>query len=109
MSTLLNTLLFLYIISIIVYSLFIKLGFFITKSYIDIKAVLITVVIISIVSLITSKLGFAGSIINTALQYYLLYKIGGTDPWPETALALAVGKGLYLLTGLLLSVNTLHF
>ena len=91
------SILFAFIIGIILSTIFYKLGFAITRCYVDIKLIFVVSIIGSLIGLVFTSHQSIGAIVGLVIQATLYKKFGNIKIWPDFIIAYIVTAGLMKL------------
>lgn len=100
--------LFAFIIGIILSTIFYKLGFAITRCYVDIKLVFFISIIGSLIGLVFTSHQIIGAIVGLVIQATLFKKLGNINIWPDFVIAFIVTEGLMLLAATFLIASLIN-
>jgi hypothetical protein len=91
------TILISFIIGVVISTICFKLGFAITRSYVDIKLIFIVSVIGAIVGIFFMSHRITGFVITFVLEASLFKKFGGIKLCPDFIIAFIVAEGILML------------
>jgi hypothetical protein len=73
-----------------------KVGFFIQRTYCDIRGIALAAVLATVTAFVTLGLPFVGIVIAYFMYVYLLCRIGKVNLLPDVILATIIGSGALL-------------
>ena len=94
--------LFTFLLSILLSTIFLKLGFAITRTYVDIKLVLFVCVIWAFMGLVIPVNGIIIFIVELVVGGWIFNKYGEVRVFPDFILAFVVTTGLTFVSSILL-------